>query len=51
MMIAMLSSLFAGCGKSKYESPDYKVVEKEGSFEIRDYPELTLVSTPMQKRG
>ena len=51
MMIALLSSLFAGCGKSKYESPDYKVVEKEGSFEIRDYPELTLVSTPMQKRG
>jgi effector-binding domain-containing protein len=51
MMIALLSSLFVGCEKSKYESPDYKVVEKELSFEIRDYPELTLVSTPMQKRG
>ena len=49
-MIALLS-LFAGSEKSPYESPEYKVVEKEGSFEIRDYPELTLVSTPMQKRG
>lgn len=51
MMIALLSSLFVSCEKSKYESPEYKVVEKEGSFEIRDYPELTIVSTPMQKRG
>lgn len=49
-MIALLS-LFVGCEKSTYESPEYKVVEKEGSFEIRDYPELTIVSTPMQKRG
>ncbi len=51
IMIALLSSLFAGCGESKYQSPEYKVVQKEGSFEIRDYPELTIVSTPMQKRG
>jgi len=50
-MIALLSSLFGGCEKSTYESPEYKVVEKEGSFEIRDYPELTIASTPMQKRG
>jgi len=49
-MIALLS-LFAGCEKSPYESAEYKVVQKEGSFEIRDYPELTIVSTPMQKRG
>lgn len=33
------------------ESPDYKVVSSEGSYEIRDYPALTLVSTPMQKSG
>jgi len=50
-MLALLSSLFVSCGESKYQSPEYKVVQKEGSFEIRDYPELTIVSTPMQKRG
>ena len=50
-MIALLSSLLPGCSKSKYETPDYQVIQKDGSFEIRDYPALTIVSTPMQKRG
>lgn len=54
-MIALLLSLLPGCSnsnsKSKYETPDYQVVEKDGAFEIRDYPALTIVSTPMQKRG
>lgn len=36
---------------ASYESPEYKVVSAEGSYEVRDYPALTLVSTPMQKRG
>ena len=47
----MLSCLLPACSNSKYETPDYKIVDKEGSFEIRDYPSLTIVSTPMQKRG
>ena len=50
-MIALFLSLLPGCSKSKYETPDYQVVEKDGAFEIRDYPALTVVSTPMQKRG
>ena len=29
-----------------YESPQYIEVVKDGPFEIRDYPALTLVSTP-----
>lgn len=29
-----------------YESAPYEVLEKDVSFEIREYPELTLVSTP-----
>ncbi len=29
------------------ETPDYQVVEKEGNFEIRDYPQLKTVTTPM----
>jgi SOUL heme-binding protein len=51
LMLALISSLFAGCGKSTYESPAYQVIERDGAFEIRDYPELTLVSTHMEKRG
>ena len=48
LVLALLlpSSLMAS-----YETPDYKVTESDGVFEIRDYPALTLVSTPMQKRG
>jgi hypothetical protein len=50
-LITMLSCLLPACSNSKYETPDYKIVDKEGSFEIRDYPSLTIVSTLMQKRG
>ncbi len=50
-MISLLSTLFTGCTGTKYESPDYSVISSEGAFEIRDYPQLTLVTTPMQRRG
>ena len=48
--MALLAVLFlAGCKLTRagYESAGYKVVSKQGSFEIRDYPALTLVSTAM----
>ena len=48
--LALLTALFlAGCKLTRagYESAGYKVVSKQGSFEIRDYPALTLVSTAM----
>ena len=32
--------------RSGYESAAYKVVETDGSFEIREYPDLMLVTTP-----
>lgn len=47
---ALLALLFlAGCKLTRagYESAGYQVVRSSGSFEIRDYPALTLVSTPM----
>ena len=47
---AVLILLFlAGCKLTRagYESAGYKVVRRSGAFEIRDYPALTLVSTPM----
>ena len=48
--LILVASLFlAGCKLTRagYESAGYKVVSKQGSFEIRDYPALTLVSTRM----
>ena len=40
--------LFAGDG---YESAEYTVVKADGKFEIREYPELTLVKTKMKAYG
>jgi DNA gyrase inhibitor GyrI len=30
------------------ETPEYKVLKKEGGFEIREYPSVVVVSTPME---
>lgn len=51
-LIVSLQTLFlTACARAGYETPDYKVVSKEGVFEIRDYPSLTMVSAPMPHRG
>ena len=50
-MTTLFASLLTACTGGKYESPNYCVVSSDGAFEIRDYPQLTLVSTPMQHRG
>jgi len=41
--------LLAGCQavRGGYESAPYKVVRSDGKFELRDYPALTVVETPM----
>lgn len=31
--------------RAAYESAEYEVIESDGSFEIREYPDLTLVAT------
>ena len=51
LMFALFSSLLASCKREAYESPDYRVVKSEGAFEIRNYPESSLVTTTMQQRG
>jgi len=51
LMLSFVSTFLAGCFGGKYESADYRVVMKDGAFEVRDYPAMTLVSTSMQKRG
>ncbi len=47
-----LAGLIAtGCGtvRAGYESAPYKEVRSEGQFELRDYPVLTVVETPMAR--
>lgn len=41
--------LVGGCQATRagYESAPYKVVRADGKFELRDYPALTVVQTPM----
>lgn len=51
LVTALLAALFPACAKAKYETPDYRVISSEGAFEIREYPPLTIVSTPMTRRG
>lgn len=48
----MLAGLVAtGCGtvRAGYESAPYSVVRASGKFELRDYPALTVVETPMAR--
>ena len=56
-MIAGLGTLagliVTGCGtvRGGYESAAYRVVRASGKFELRDYPTLTMVETPMARGG
>ena len=45
--------IFAGCQatRSGYESAPYTVVRTDGKFELRDYPSLAVVETPMTASG
>ncbi len=42
-------SVLAGCktSRSAYASAPFKLLRASGEFELRDYPKLTLVETPM----
>ena len=45
--IFVLASIFAWntMSRAAYESAEYKVVESDGKFEVREYPDLMLVAT------
>jgi len=50
LILAVLIGLaVAGCKvtRSGYESAPYQVVRADGKFQVRDYPALTVVETPM----
>jgi len=51
--VVVLGLVLAGCSttRSGYESAPYTVLRTLGKFEVRDYPALTVVETPMDPSG
>ena len=49
LLVAGVSLALWGCktSRSGYESAPYSVALKDGDYELRDYPELTIVETSM----
>jgi hypothetical protein len=44
--VALVGTLALAIGtRAGYESAEYKVIESDGSFEVREYPDLMLVAT------
>ena len=53
ILAVAIGFVVAGCKASRagYESAPYKVVRASGRFEVRDYPALRVVETPMSRAG
>jgi hypothetical protein len=53
ILVLLAASVFFGCQavRSGYESAPYSVVRTDGKFELRDYPALTVVETPMPREA
>lgn len=49
--IVLIAGWFVANSRAATETPEYKVVRSDGKFEIRDYPELTVATTPMAGDG
>ena len=51
--VVVLGLVLAGCSttRSGYESAPYTVLRTLDKFEVRDYPALTVVETPMDPSG
>ena len=49
ILVVLMGLAVAGCKvtRSGYESTPYQVVRSDGKFQVRDYPALTVVETPM----
>ena len=52
ILVVLIGLAVAGCKvtRSGYESAPYQVVRADGKFQVRDYPALTVVETPMAGR-
>ena len=49
-LVALAGLISAGCAavRAGYDSAPYRVVRREGGIELRDYPALVWVETPMR---
>ena len=53
ILVAVAVLALASCQavRAGHETAPYTVVRADGKFEVRDYPALTVVETPMVQRG
>jgi hypothetical protein len=53
ILLVAAALVLAGCKVTRagYESAAYTVVRSSGKFQVRDYPALTVVETPMAATG
>lgn len=49
--VVLVVFLLVGNSRAATETPDYKVIRGVGKVEIRDYPVLTVATTPMDGDG
>lgn len=49
--IALAAFWFVSNSRAATETPDYKVIRTDEKFEVRDYPALTIATTPMNEDG
>jgi len=49
IVVVVTALIVVGCStiRAGYESAPYRVLRADGAFELRDYPKLVLVQTPM----
>jgi DNA gyrase inhibitor GyrI len=53
ILVVATALVLVGCQatRSGYESAPYVVLRRAGKFEVREYPALTVVETPMAAKG
>ena len=53
ILVMGVGVILVGCKATRggYESAPYRVVRSDGKCELRDYPSLTVVETPMAEAG
>ncbi len=49
--VGLAAFWFASNSRAATETPEYKVLRTDEKFEIRDYPALTIATTPMSDDG
>jgi len=48
LLVGLAGFWLVSTSRAATETPEYKVIRTDGKFEIRDYPALTVATTPME---